>query len=62
MHIQRFGRRPGGWDDLVGDVGAELYVVVDGEIWSAHRADGTDLVPGDHVRVESVDGLDLTVR
>jgi membrane-bound serine protease (ClpP class) len=37
-------------------------VVVGGELWRAHRADGSDLVPGDRVKVESVDGLDLTVR
>jgi membrane-bound serine protease (ClpP class) len=36
-------------------------VFVDGELWQAHRADGGDLVPGEHVRVESVDGLELTV-
>src|SRR4029077_2223654 len=34
-------------------------VYVAGELWHAHRADGGDLVPGDHVQVESVDGLDL---
>jgi membrane-bound serine protease (ClpP class) len=37
-------------------------VAVGGELWRAHRADGTQLVPGDRVKVESVDGLDLTVR
>ena len=37
-------------------------VLVAGELWQAHRADGSDLVPGDHVRVEAVDGLELTVR
>jgi membrane-bound serine protease (ClpP class) len=37
-------------------------VQVAGELWNAHRADGGELVPGDHVKVESVDGLDLTVR
>jgi membrane-bound serine protease (ClpP class) len=36
-------------------------VFVDGELWQAHRADGGDLVPGEYVRVESVDGLELTV-
>ena len=35
---------------------------VDGELWRARRADGRDLVPGEHVRVEAVDGLELTVR
>jgi membrane-bound serine protease (ClpP class) len=37
-------------------------VLVAGELWQAHRADGSDLVPGDHVRVEAADGLELTVR
>jgi membrane-bound serine protease (ClpP class) len=37
-------------------------VYVAGELWRAHRADGGRLVPGEHVQVESVDGLELTVR
>lgn len=37
-------------------------VLVAGELWQAHRADGGDLVPGDHVQVEAADGLKLTVR
>jgi membrane-bound serine protease (ClpP class) len=37
-------------------------VLVAGELWQARRADGSDLVPGDHVRVEAADGLELTVR
>ena len=37
-------------------------VFVEGELWQAHRTDGRDLVPGEHVKVESVDGLELTVR
>src|SRR5207302_6406783 len=37
-------------------------VQVAGELWQAHRADGGKLVPGDHVQVEAVDGLELTVR
>ena len=37
-------------------------VFVAGELWRAHRADGGDLVPGEHVRVEEIDGLELTVR
>ena len=49
-------------------VGAEAVVrspgqvLVGGELWHAHRADGGTLVPGDRVQVESVDGLELTVR
>jgi len=37
-------------------------VFVDGALWQAHAADDSDLVPGEEVEVEAVDGLDLTVR
>jgi membrane-bound serine protease (ClpP class) len=37
-------------------------VFVEGELWQAHRVDGRDLVPGEHVRVEGVEGLELTVE
>jgi membrane-bound serine protease (ClpP class) len=37
-------------------------VFVEGELWRARRADGSDLVPGEHVRVEAVEGLELTVE
>ena len=37
------------------------HVFVEGELWRAHRADGGELVPGEHVRVERVEGLELTV-
>jgi membrane-bound serine protease (ClpP class) len=37
-------------------------VFVAGELWRARRSDGGRLVPGEHVRVEGVDGLELTVR
>ena len=40
----------------------EDLVFVRGELWRARRSDGGDLVPGDHVQVEGVDGLELTVR
>jgi membrane-bound serine protease (ClpP class) len=42
-------------------VRAPGQVFVDGELWRAHRADGGDLVPGAHVRVAAMDGLELTV-
>ena len=48
-----------GLDGIVHDDG---LVSVRGELWQAHRTDGRDLVPGEHVKVESVDGLELTVR
>jgi membrane-bound serine protease (ClpP class) len=37
-------------------------VLVAGELWHARRSDGGQLVTGDHVQVEAVDGLELTVR
>ena len=37
-------------------------VFVEGELWRAHRSDGRDLVPGEHVKVEAVEGLELTVE
>jgi membrane-bound serine protease (ClpP class) len=49
-------------------VGAEAVVrspgqvFVSGELWHAHRADGRELVPGEHVKVEGVEGLELTVE
>jgi membrane-bound serine protease (ClpP class) len=43
-------------------VRAPGQVFVEGELWRARREDGRDLVPGEHVQVESVDGLELTVR
>jgi membrane-bound serine protease (ClpP class) len=48
-------------------VGAEAVVrapgqvFVEGELWRAHRADGGDLVPGAHVRVAGMEGLELIV-
>jgi membrane protein implicated in regulation of membrane protease activity len=45
-----------------GVVRAPGQVFVAGELWRARRSDGGVLVPGDHVKVESVDGLELTVR
>ena len=48
-------------------VGAEAVVrapgqvFVAGELWRAHRSDGRTLVPGEHVHVEAVDGIELTV-
>jgi membrane-bound serine protease (ClpP class) len=36
-------------------------VFVDGALWQAHAVDDSELVPGEHVRVQAVDGLRLTV-
>jgi len=45
-----------------GVVRAPGQVYVMGELWHAHRGDGRELVPGEHVEVEVVEGLELTVR
>jgi membrane-bound serine protease (ClpP class) len=45
-----------------GEVRREGLVFVRGELWQAQPADSEPLRTGDHVRVESVDGLVLTVR
>jgi len=37
-------------------------VFVAGELWHAHRDDGASLVPGEHVRVKAVNGLELVVE
>jgi membrane-bound serine protease (ClpP class) len=53
-----------GPERFLGDEGVvrdPQHVFVEGELWRARRADGGELVPGDHVRVERVDGLELTV-
>jgi membrane-bound serine protease (ClpP class) len=48
-------------------VGAEAVVrapgqvFVDGELWHARSVDGSLLVPGEHVRIEAVDGMELSV-
>ena len=37
-------------------------VFVDGALWQAHAADDSELVAGEEVEVQAVDGLQLTVR
>jgi membrane-bound serine protease (ClpP class) len=44
------------------EVRAPGLVFVDGELWRAHAGDDTDLVPGEEVEVEAVNGLELTVN
>ena len=54
-----------GIDTMVGGEGVvrrDGWVAVSGELWRARSADGTILVPGEHVTVESVeDDLELVV-
>jgi membrane-bound serine protease (ClpP class) len=45
-----------------GEVRGPGLVYVNGELWQAHAGDGSELVPGERVEVESVEGLQLTVR
>jgi membrane-bound ClpP family serine protease len=44
------------------EVRAPGLVFVDGALWQARTADHSDLVPGEQVEVQAVDGLQLTVR
>ena len=44
------------------EVRAPGLVFVNGELWKAHTEDDSELVPGEEVEVESVRGLELTVR
>jgi membrane-bound serine protease (ClpP class) len=45
----------------VGEVRRDGLVFVNGELWQARSTDGSQLRPGERVRVESLDGLVLTV-
>jgi membrane-bound serine protease (ClpP class) len=45
----------------VGEVRRDGLVFVNGELWQARTSDGSQLRPGERVRVESLDGLVLTV-
>jgi membrane-bound serine protease (ClpP class) len=45
----------------VGEVRENGLVFVNGELWQARTTNGEQLRPGDHVRIESMDGLVLTV-
>jgi membrane-bound serine protease (ClpP class) len=47
---------------LVGEVRENGLVYVNGELWQARTTHGEELHRGDRVRVESLDGLVLTVR
>ncbi|MGD0274142.1 MAG: nodulation protein NfeD [Gaiellaceae bacterium] len=45
-----------------GTVRSSGMVFVKGELWRAETADGTELVPGDHVNIEAVEEMKLIVR
>ena len=45
-----------------GEVRANGVVFVNGELWRAHTSDGTQLLPGEHVEVKALAGLELTVK
>jgi membrane-bound ClpP family serine protease len=44
-----------------GEVRQGGFVFVDGELWQAHASDGTQLRAGEHVAVDALNGLELTV-
>ena len=46
----------------IGEVRGEGLVFVNGELWQARTPGGEELRPGERVRVESLDGLVLTVH
>jgi membrane-bound serine protease (ClpP class) len=46
----------------VGQMRSDGLVFVNGELWQARAAEGEQLRAGERVRVESLDGLVLTVR
>jgi membrane-bound serine protease (ClpP class) len=46
----------------LGEVRRDGLVFVNGELWQARTVGGEELRPGERVRVESLDGLVLTVR
>jgi membrane-bound serine protease (ClpP class) len=53
-----------GPERFLGDEGVvrdQSHVFVEGELWRAHDAGGRELVPGAHVRVDRIEGLELTV-
>jgi membrane-bound serine protease (ClpP class) len=45
-----------------GEVRTNGVVFVNGELWHAHASDGTQLLPGEHVEVQALEGLELTVK
>ena len=45
-----------------GEVRAPGLVFVNGELWQAKTEDESELVPGEQVEVEAVQGLRLTVK
>jgi membrane-bound ClpP family serine protease len=58
-------RRPSAMPSMIGAEGIvrnDGLVFVRGELWQAQAADGAQLEPGAHVRVEGMQGLRLTVR
>jgi membrane protein implicated in regulation of membrane protease activity len=44
-----------------GEVRERGLVFVDGELWLAHTSDGTQLLAGERVEVNALNGLELTV-
>jgi membrane protein implicated in regulation of membrane protease activity len=47
---------------MTAEVRAPGLVFVNGELWRARAEDDSELVPGEEVEVEAVNGLELTVN
>ena len=47
--------------EAAGEVRELGLVFVGGELWQAHASDGTQLLAGEHVEVDALNGLELTV-
>jgi membrane-bound serine protease (ClpP class) len=46
---------------MTGQMRGHDFVLVGGELWHAHSDDGSDLRSGDPVRIDALEGLELTV-
>ena len=46
---------------MAGQVRERDFVLVGGELWHAHRSDGRELLSGQQVQIDALDGLELTV-
>jgi membrane-bound serine protease (ClpP class) len=58
-------RQPSAMPSLIGAEGIvreDGHVFVRGELWQAKSEDGAPLEPGEHVRVDGMQGLQLTVH
>jgi membrane-bound ClpP family serine protease len=52
---------PGGLSSTAGQMRGRDLVLVGAELWHAHGSDGRELESGQDVRIDALDGLELTV-